>query len=133
MGVVQRRTPQERRREREFRRRRDGRRQQPQRQSTSPISPPPPARSWSNSFSYKGWNLLPMELFTYKGLYFSMCFLSSSFRIYQRIFSAFSPIIFTSAVAQLPLPIIETDKLIFIYLIITPLFCKIGTVEKLTD
>lgn len=73
MGILTRRTPEERRRQRMLRQR-----QQPRRNPT-PSSPQSqisqtPVKSWGEFSSFKRWNLIPIEQFTNKGLYYSMCF-----------------------------------------------------------
>ncbi len=70
MGRIPRRTPEERRRRRIQQQRRQTQSRQP---SPSPPSPPS-AKSWSDFFTYRGWNLIPIDAFKNKGLYYSMCF-----------------------------------------------------------
>jgi hypothetical protein len=75
MGTLPRRNPDERRRQRAAQRRR---------QEQSRIPPPPvpsviSAKTWETFFTYRGWNLIPIEKFTHKGLYYSMCFEYTSF------------------------------------------------------
>lgn len=65
IGVAQRRTPDERRRYQ----------RQQQRRNLTPSS----VIQSSFPFSYRGWNLLPKELFTNKALYFSMSFEYATF------------------------------------------------------
>lgn len=69
IGVIQRRTPEERHRHR----------RNQQRILHPPTTPPRSVKYGSQSFIYRGWNLLPKEAFTNKGLYFSMSFEYATF------------------------------------------------------
>lgn len=77
MGRATRRTPEERRRYRDLQRRH----QQQQRRNPPPPPPPSPpsVQPWKSFSDIPSWNLIPIEKFTNKGIYYSMCFDYSSF------------------------------------------------------
>jgi hypothetical protein len=92
MGIV-RRSPEENRRRRMERRRTQARQQA--RSHHEPIHPTSfcpttPIQDWTSFFWYKRWNLLPIEKFTNKGLYFSMCFDYPNFAYRYTHFQSFS-------------------------------------------
>lgn len=81
MGII-RRSPEEIRRRRMERRRQQARQQiGPHQEPNHPLSfcPSSPSKDWKSFIWFKRWNLIPIEKFTHKGLYYSMCFDYPSF------------------------------------------------------